>query len=57
MSVLCMCEPVGVYNYSDMQGDSPRSWESYKERRRKSVKEESAAWRQGRERFKGREYK
>ncbi len=23
-ALLCMCAPVGVYNYSDMQGDSPK---------------------------------
>lgn len=25
--LLCMCAPVGVYNYSDTQGDSPKSRE------------------------------
>lgn len=40
-----MCAPVAVYYYSDMQGDSPKSRERYKEKRRKPVKKESAGWR------------
>lgn len=49
-TLLCLCAPVGAYNYSDMQGDSPKSLERDKE---KASKEK----RQVGERFEEREYK
>lgn len=54
----CICAPVGVYNYSDMQGDSPKSWGRWLEIKRKRVKRrDSGTGRHTGERFEGREYK